>query len=343
MGPADSQLIKQQIRIVLQRTTHLNHHNASQPPHSQAHRFAQRPLPDSLLKEPLPYNRHRLLDNSRHRHRYGVGRETLHGMRSRFILVRVLTLNASGGYWISDKLPKHLKWVAAAITGLESEMRKQGRIRSWSDQKGFGFIAPDDGSKHVFIHINAFSNRNRKPKSGEVVTYVLSTDNQGRACAAKAISEGDPLPRQKKRRMSGPVVIGAILFLCSLGGLVAWSKLPPIILGVYVIASVVTFFTYAVDKSAARRGAWRTSESTFHWLSFIGGWPGGLIAQQTLHHKSRKSSFRSVFWVTVVLNLAVLACILTPAGMRTVQSWLSESHSLIAPGKRATIEWAEPR
>jgi len=97
---------------------------------------------------------------------------------------------------------------------------------------------------------------------------------------------------------------------------------------------------YAVDKSAAKRGARRTSENTLHWLSFIGGWPGGLIAQQTLRHKSKKRSFRLVFWMTVVLNLGAFVWMFTPEGLDLVQSWIGGGHSVIGSVQPATIEWA---
>ena len=38
----------------------------------------------------------------------------------------------------------------------------------------------------------------------------------------------------------------------------------------YIVASAITFGVYAVDKSAARRGTWRTPESTLHLLSVVG-------------------------------------------------------------------------
>jgi hypothetical protein len=41
-------------------------------------------------------------------------------------------------------------------------------------------------------------------------------------------------------------------------------------------------------------------------FGILGGWPGALVAQTTLRHKSRKTSFRIVFWATVAMNCAGL-------------------------------------
>ena len=80
---------------------------------------------------------------------------------------------------------------------------------------------------------------------------------------------------------------------------------PPLwIAGVYAAASVITFVVYALDKSAARNGNWRTPESTLHGLAIACGWPGALLAQQLLRHKSAKAKFRATFWITVILNVA---------------------------------------
>jgi len=72
----------------------------------------------------------------------------------------------------------------------------------------------------------------------------------------------------------------------------------------YVVLSAVCLMAYAFDKSAARAGRWRSSEQSLLALGLLGGWPGGLIAQQLLRHKSSKASFREAFWGTVVLNVA---------------------------------------
>jgi uncharacterized membrane protein YsdA (DUF1294 family) len=76
----------------------------------------------------------------------------------------------------------------------------------------------------------------------------------------------------------------------------------------------MTYVAYALDKSSARRGEWRTTESALHALSVVGGWPGALLAQQFLRHKSTKAEFRSVFWATVVVNVAAFILLFSPIG-----------------------------
>jgi len=77
-------------------------------------------------------------------------------------------------------------------------------------------------------------------------------------------------------------------------------------LAIYTVGSVACFIAYAADKRAAIRQQRRTSERALLLLGLAGGWPGALLAQQWLRHKSSKASFLAWFWLTVVLNLAML-------------------------------------
>ena len=199
-------------------------------------------------------------------------------------------------------------------------MRTQGKITSWNDEKGFGFITPSSGGKRVFVHIKAFGNRNRRPEVNQTVTFALSTDNQGRPCAVKATLAGDRLTQKTKRTNGSMSIIVAAFFLIVVGVSVLTAKIPPLILALYLVASLLTFIMYAADKSAAKKGNWRTQESTLHLLSLAGGWPGALIAQQKLRHKSKKQSFRLVFWVTVLLNFAAFVWLFTPTGAAILRS-----------------------
>ncbi|MCP4265698.1 MAG: DUF1294 domain-containing protein [Candidatus Brocadiaceae bacterium] len=193
-------------------------------------------------------------------------------------------------------------------------MRAKGKISSWNEEKGFGFITPFSGGKQVFVHIKSFKNRNRRPEVNQLLTYALSTDKQGRSCAVKVILDGGSSLQKIKSKNGSLSVIVAVIFLSIVAVSVLTDKTPPMILAIYVVASILTFIMYFFDKSAARKGAWRTRESTLHLLSLAGGWPGALIAQQRLHHKTQKKPFRYVFWLTVLLNCGTFIWLFTLTG-----------------------------
>jgi len=191
---------------------------------------------------------------------------------------------------------------------------ENGKITSWNDDKGFGFITPKSGGKTIFIHINDFSKNHKRPTQGLSVNYNLSTDSIGRRCAVNVCPERG---HKKVTKVDRPLLFSiflSITFLSVVGGLVILNKLPAIILGAYAILSLLTFALYAKDKSAAQSGNWRTSESTLHLFSLIGGWPGAIIAQSRLRHKSKKISFKVVCWVTVIINCGFLGWLLTSEG-----------------------------
>lgn len=108
--------------------------------------------------------------------------------------------------------------------------------------------------------------------------------------------------------------IFAILFVCLVAASVVAGKLPPLVLDLYLAASMITFAFYAVDKSAALNGRRRTREKTLQLLGLIGGWPGALLGQSVLRHKSRKPSFQRLFRITVVVNCAALVWLLLARG-----------------------------
>lgn len=90
------------------------------------------------------------------------------------------------------------------------------------------------------------------------------------------------------------------------------SRIPATVGWLYVIASIVTFSVYFVDKQSARRSGRRISERTLLLLGLIGGWPGALAGQKLCRHKSAKRSFQIQFTMTVLLNVAVFAAVFWP-------------------------------
>jgi len=71
-------------------------------------------------------------------------------------------------------------------------------------------------------------------------------------------------------------------------------------------ASAAALFAMWRDKRAAERGSWRWPESTLHLLELAGGWPGSLVGQRLLRHKTRKLSYQILFWLCVVTNVAMV-------------------------------------
>jgi len=95
---------------------------------------------------------------------------------------------------------------------------------------------------------------------------------------------------------------------------------PLIISCIFVIASLLSYFIYAMDKSAAKNGGWRISENTLHISALVFGWPGAIIAQQRLRHKTKKTSFRTVFWLTFTINVGAFAWVHTDEGSRMLHA-----------------------
>ena len=214
-------------------------------------------------------------------------------------------------------------------------MASKGKIASWNDAKGFGFIAPDRGNDDVFCHIKAFANRNRRPAVGDAVTFSVQKDKQGRLRAARASFVYSKADHNETQKSIGIAPWFAFLFLVAVAISLVSGELPVWILYIYLAISILTFIVYTIDKSAAQYGRWRTRETTLHMLAFCGGWPGALVAQRVLRHKSRKPSFRVVFWLSVVLNCAALAWLHTPTGSAQLQIAIEQGQTLIERARKS--------
>ncbi|MCU0952448.1 MAG: cold shock and DUF1294 domain-containing protein [Burkholderiaceae bacterium] len=198
-------------------------------------------------------------------------------------------------------------------------MRHQGRLTEWNDTQGYGFITPNGGGARVFVHRTEVDGR--RPRGGELLTYELEVDARKRHSARRLKFVQQPARGAPAFGALVTTLLAAVFFAFIVSA-AARGALPWALVGWYGALSVIAFFEYRHDKAASRRRAWRTQESTLHLMALAGGWPGALLAQRWLRHKSAKTSFQSVFVATVAINLAALVWL--------ARGGLGALHNLIA-------------
>lgn len=192
----------------------------------------------------------------------------------------------------------------------------KGKLITWKDDRGFGFIKPNSGGKDLFLHISELKDSTHRPQVGDTICYYPITENgKLRACNAfilearslpfsssvslnkrgKSSTANKSFPSLEMLLLSTLPVIGSLHF--------AWMTNNFIPLLLYPVMSLLTFALYAEDKSRAKRGDWRISEKMLHLCELAGGWWGGFIAQRRLRHKNLKNSYQIVFWAIVTFHL----------------------------------------
>jgi uncharacterized membrane protein YsdA (DUF1294 family)/cold shock CspA family protein len=189
---------------------------------------------------------------------------------------------------------------------------RSGKLIKWKDDRGFGFIQPDDGSREVFLHISALKDVTRRPQQNDTIYYYTVVESDGKVRAYDAFISG---ARSKVTFFSTsiaskpkfPIVETVLLSILPLIGAVhfTWITHNPLPLILYLVMSLVTYFMYAGDKARAQRGDRRTPEQTLHLCELAGGWLGGFVAQKRIRHKSKKESYQVTFWAIVALHYIV--------------------------------------
>jgi uncharacterized membrane protein YsdA (DUF1294 family)/cold shock CspA family protein len=207
-------------------------------------------------------------------------------------------------------------------------MRLNGNLKSWNDEKGFGFILPCLGGPEVFVHISSFQNRSRRPKVGDLVVYEAVKGANGKIRASSVSFSCDTMLYTRVVPSERGLVVSlliALIFLVAISILGLVGRIPHILVLLYFAASFVAFLMYWHDKSSARKGRWRTQESTLLLCGLLGGWPGALIAQRLFRHKSSKVEFQVSFWITVTVNCCALGWLLSPSGAEKLSALMLAS------------------
>ena len=199
--------------------------------------------------------------------------------------------------------------------------RVDGILVAWNDERGFGFVRPTDRSANLFVHVSSFGAMAYRPEVGDVISYRPGTGKDGRPQALDVHGPGR-LRTQPKRASASSVVV-VLAFVTVLSIVTMAYSVPIQLVGIYVVTSIVSFAMYGYDKARATSGRWRVPETTLLLLGLIGGWPGAIVGQLVFRHKTTKESFRSAFWVTVVINVLVFGAVVAYVAVPAVRGILN--------------------
>jgi cold shock CspA family protein len=140
----------------------------------------------------------------------------------------------------------------------------KGKIISWKDDKGYGFISASDQNEKIFFHISSVKKATRKPELGDTVIFEADRDLQGRLKATYVLLEGVPLANTStlKKIVTEPMkkdgldyliyVILALLLAGSLGLFIKTGAIESALLP-GVIFSILLFFLLNRKKQPANK------------------------------------------------------------------------------------------
>ena len=78
-------------------------------------------------------------------------------------------------------------------------MRFTGKITTWHDDRGFGFITPDEGGQEIFVHISQLP-RGRRPAVGQALGFEVALNADGKKKAVGVYVHVGQLPQDSPKR-----------------------------------------------------------------------------------------------------------------------------------------------
>lgn len=94
---------------------------------------------------------------------------------------------------------------------------KQGILKRWDDNRGFGFIAQKNG-KDIFLHISAFKRAGCRPSIGNSISYQVHTDNTDKVRAINASIDGvkarKPNTSRRQNTQNKRSLMSEVMIIC---------------------------------------------------------------------------------------------------------------------------------
>ena len=63
--------------------------------------------------------------------------------------------------------------------------RFDGKLKSWNDKRGFGFIVTVQGGKEIFVHLSAFPRDGKRPALNEASSFDVELNSEGKKRAVR--------------------------------------------------------------------------------------------------------------------------------------------------------------
>lgn len=76
------------------------------------------------------------------------------------------------------------------------------------------------------------------------------------------------------------------------------------------LVNIIGFAAMGMDKSRARRGAWRIREQTLFLWAVLGGSVGSILGMAAFHHKTKHWYFKFGMPLILLLQLGLCAAVL---------------------------------
>lgn len=91
------------------------------------------------------------------------------------------------------------------------DTRINGKLKTWDEARGFGFITPLNGGQDIFVHISDYPKRGGPPKVGEPISFEVALNKDGKKKATRVQRPGVE-PARQRRPDRTPVREGSSIF-----------------------------------------------------------------------------------------------------------------------------------